>query len=801
MKVSYNWLREFVPFTQTPEQLAELLTHLGMAVDGIDEVGAKWVDVMVGKVLTCDPVPKSDHLSHCTVDAGGDSLLSVVCGAPNVRAGQVVPVAIVGAVLPGDFRIEQRKVRGVLSQGMICSERELGLSEESHGIMVLPPDLKIGARLESYLAKKDWIFDLEITFNRPDCLSHIGVAREIAAVTGLALVVPASNPVECDTPTKQAVSVEITAPAQCHRYGARVVNGVTIAPSPLWMRERLRSLGIRPISNVVDVTNYVMLEMGHPLHAFDYHRVRDGKIIVRPANMDEKFTTLDNKEHTLSRSDLLIADADGGIALAGVMGGLNSEIKDDTRDVLIECAVFEKVGIRTTSRDHLIFSESSRRFERGVDPQAVALVINRTAQLIQQTAGGTVLKGIVDNYPKKWRQRVVHFRPTRCNHLLGIRIQGYKMVNYLSALGCGVSADDPKEYLISPPSWRHDLDREIDMVEEVARLHGYDRISLAESSGVPLMINAVQEHERRMVDKVKQTMVELGFQETISIPLIAKSDLDRLPSTDEPVRVLNPLSEDMGYLRPTLAISLLRVAERNDHAGIRDLKIFEWGTTFRLEKGQILERRELCGLMAGNVGISSWKDKNSRPSEIWDIKGVVKRLLEKISIDKASLIDYDIDTRFSLGGKIVGGDEGTLSLGWFGKVSPDVAERFGVDFPLYLFTLDGDALLKTAGTVPQYKQLPRFPSANRDLAFVINADIKVGLLEETIRSAGGELLESAQLFDIYQGAGVDDGKKSIAFHLTFRSTAKTLSDVEVETAISRIITTAGDIHNAVLRAL
>ncbi len=798
MKASYNWLHEYCDFSHTPNELAELLTWLGMEVDSVEKIGANWTDVVVGKVLTCEPVPKTDHLSHCTVDVGVEESLSIVCGAPNVAVGQIVPVAIVGAVLPGDFKITKRKLRGVTSQGMICSEVELEISEEGSGIMILPDSCELGAPVEKYIGQRDYVLDIEVTMNRPDCLSHVGIAREIAAVTRLKLKMPPTDVIESDELASDFVSVDIVAPTKCPRYSARMIKDVKIEPSPNWMQQRLKAVGVRPISNIVDVTNYVMLELGHPLHAFDYHLVEDGAIIVRTAEQGEEFITLDNKKHTLETSDLLIADKNRGIALAGVMGGLNTEIHDDTKDVLLECAQFEPVGIRITSRDRMVNSESSRRFERGTDPELVPFAAKRAAFLMQQLTGGKVLKGIVDNYPRHWRSRKIDLRPTRANKILGIRIQGYKMDNYLTALGCQVEEIDSKTFSVTPPSWRHDLQREIDLIEEVARIHGYDRIGNAEVSQVPLTIDIPNERRRRMTSKFKQSLVELGLREAINYSLISHSDIDKFPIGVEPAKVLNPLSEDMAYLRPTLTLSLLSSAERNSRAGMEDIRLFEWGKCFWIEKGKIFEEYRLGGIISGHVRPASWTE-NNRYFEIHDLKGVLEQFAQRLSLDNIRIIYYDVIDSLKVGGKIVRGKLNT-EIGWFGEVKPEIAERFGMDFPIYVFEFKGDALLASAGVVPQYKPLPRYPAAHRDLAFTVKATTDSEQLEQIIRQIGGKMLENVELFDIYSGKGIAKEMKSLAYHLSYRNATRTLSDSEVDENISRIIQTILQNVGATLRS-
>lgn len=792
MKISYNWLRDFVAFSQTPGELGNLLDQLGLEVENISEISADWSKVVAGKILTCKPVPDTDHLSHCTVDVGTDIDLSIVCGAPNVAAGQIVPVALVGAELPGGFKITRRKMRGVLSQGMICSERELGISDEASGIMTLTEECQAGNPLETYISQQDWVFELEITINRPDCLSHLGVAREIAAATGLPLTMPSVEISECKEKTSNWVSIEILAPEKCPRYTARIVKGVTVHTSPLWMQERLRSVGVRPISNVVDVTNYVMLELGHPLHAFDYHLIENSKIVVRTASDGEKFTTLDEKEHLLESTDLLIADSSKGIALAGVMGGLNSEIETDTRDVLIECAYFEPVGIRITSRDRGISSESSHRFERGVNPEMTIMAATRTAKLINELAGGDILKGTVDEYPQPWKPNRIKLRPHRANHLLATDITPEQAGNHLRNLGCEVNSAETLE--VASPPWRHDLEREIDLIEEIARMNGYDQISSALSSSVPLEINSDRERDRRIVNQLKQALVELGFREAITLPLLPASEMERFPAENEPIKLENPLSEDMAILRYSLTPTLLKTVERNIRSGNHDLRLFEWGKIFWKEEKLFRESWHLSGVLTGVAAPEYWQ-RTPRLIDVFDLKGLVNQFAQKISLDKIEYIYYDISAFLLFCSRIVTvGDKLKHNIGVFGQVDPKIADRYGIDVPTWFFDFDGSSLLTRAGNLVNYRSLPRYPAAHRDLAFVVNEKIESGQLEVVIHHNGGELLQNVKMFDLFRGGAVPPGKKSLAYHLTFRSPLRTLSDDEIDMIVDRII---AEVHRTV----
>ncbi len=798
MKASYNWLKEFVDFPHSPEELAELMTNIGLNVEGIDEVGGAWTDVYVGRVLTCEPVPETDHLSFCRVDAGTGETLEIVCGAPNVAAGQLVPVAVVGADLPGGFKIKERTLRNVTSHGMICSEGELGISDEHAGIMVLPEDCRIGAPLTDYIGGRDWIYDLEITINRPDCLSHLGIAREIHAATGIELKMPAMEFDEVGESASDRISIEILAPEKCPRYSARIVNGVRIAPSPLWVRDRLRKLGVRPISNVVDVTNYVLLELGHPLHAFDWRLVTDGRIIVRTAAAGERFVTLDEIEHTLEASDLLIADPSGGIALAGVMGGFNSEIKDDTEDVLLECAYFDPVGIRTTSRDRAISTESSYRFERGVDPEMTLYAVDRAAWLVQQFAGGGILKGIVDNYPRPWETASIKLRPERVNSLLATDIPTERMIAFLTRLGCRIRTDET--ITVQTPSWRHDLEREIDLVEEIARLYGYNNVDAAVTSSVPLTCNIDRERDRRLTDSFRRALVQLGFREAISPSLVPYTDTEKFPYPASPVRLLNPISEDMSHLRTNLGPSLLRATARSlKRNELHNVRIFEWGKCFRMDGNAVSEGLRLAALLTGDIRPETWVD-NTRQLNIYDLKGLIEEFAYIISLDKLKFNAYDIKYLSNSGKITVSEGENGREIGSFGCLNPQVCRSFDVDSPCWYFEFDGDELLLLSGSAPRYKALPRYPALNRDLAFITDLSLKAGELEIVLWENGGSHLTTVELFDLFSGKGVPAGKKSLAFHLAFRSSERTLSDDEVDDSIKRIINAARREVGAVLRS-
>ncbi len=818
MKASYNWLREFIDFPHSPEELAEVLTGLGHTVDGIEPIGAKWTKVVVGKVVECKPVVGSDHLSECLVSTG-DACLSSICGAPNVAKGQVVPFALPGATLPGGFVVSERKMRGILSQGVICSERELGLSDDHRGILVLPENLPLGAPLERFLGLQDWIYDLDLTFSRPDCLSHLGLARDVAAKLGLSLKIPDIGELKLKTSdgrglnksVSEYLTVDILAIDDCPRYSARLVNNVKVGPSPLWLQERLRNLGVRAISNIVDATNYVMLELGHPLHAFDYHLVEDAHIIVRKAEDGERFITLDEKEHILTRDDLLISDPHKGVALAGVMGGLNSEIKDDTKDVLIECAYFNPLSIYHTSRRHNITSESSRRFERGVDPEMTLFGATRTAFMIQQLAGGEIAPEVVDAYPKVWQPHTILLNPERANQHLATNLETSQMIGYLTALGCRAE-EQVREHksqdkidvnsckiVIYIPSWRADITCDADLFEEIARLYGYNNIPTAQMSQIPLKVDLEREHFRKIEKQIRNILVSLGCYEAVSWTFVPLSDAKKLNLNEDTVEILNPISEDMATMRTSILPTLLRTAQRNRNNGVENIRLFEWGRIYRRDGNSVVEQKRLTIVLAGKDKPSSWQDEG-KDIDFYYVKGLASSFLERIALDKFLINCYVKTEQIKMGGMIEGLDGSKVEpIGLFGQVNPKFAEKFGVEFPIWCIDLDGDKLIKLAGKTAQYKPLPRFPAVHRDLAFIVKSSVKQQDFAESILKNGGNLLSSLELFDVYSGTGIPEGCKSLAYHLTYRDANRTLSDQEVDVLISSLIKALTKEYDAVLR--
>ncbi len=806
MKISLNWLKEYVEIPWSVPELAERLTGAGLEVEGVTDQAETFRGFVVGNVVGWRKHPKADRLSVCIVDVGREKL-QIVCGAPNVAEGQKVAVGLVGATVPHDqhdpdgkpFVLGSVTLRGVQSHGMICSEKELGLGEDGDEILVLDPAAQTGVPLAEYLSADDVILDIAITPNRADCLSHVGVARDIAALTGRRISIPASRIAETTPAARSIASLSIEDPDLCPRYAARVLSGISLQPSPEWMQTRLRAVGMRPLNIVVDVTNYVMLELGQPLHAFDLDTVEGEKIVVRRAGKDEAFTTLDGKERRLTKDTLMICDAVRPIAVAGVMGGLNSEIGPSTTRVLLESATFAPSGIRKTARSFGLSTEASYRFERGVDPELPVRAADRAAALLQSLCGAVVHKGTLDAYPGKRKRKPIRLRVQRTNEILGTAIPAGAMKKYLQRLGCTVGTAASGVYPVTAPSYRVDISQEIDLVEEVARVHGYDNIETLTKAAIDFSVRATVE---KPGDVIRSIMTGFGYNEIRTLSL-QKESTARLVS-DKPVRVLNPVSTEMQTLRPSLVPGALEVVRSNMHRSRQTLRLFEIGSVFSAARGgQIREWddvREEERLLIVQTGLRRPPafDSGSPPADIFDLKGDVETLLKRLHLDKLRFIPYD--ARNTLTEQSISVEINGESAGWLGKVRSDIARQFDIDSAVMVCELAVQRLGDGLSVDRQYMEVPRYPAVQRDLAFVVAGSITHATLEGTIREAAGELLESVELFDTYAGEQVGAGSKSLAYSLVFRSRTGTLKDADVDAVIARIVEQAAAHHAAELRS-
>ena len=778
MNVSIKWLKEYVDFDLSSETLAERLLMLGMEIESIKQRGEGLDRVVVGRINTVDKHPKADKLVLCNVDVGAGTDAQIVCGAPNAREGLVAPVALVGAELPNGLIIKRARIRGEESQGMLCSEQELAISEEASGLMALPDNMQIGAPIVEALGLDDVLLELEITPNRPDCLSMIGVAREISVAVENPLRLPEVNVQQGMTDIHNLTSVTIEAPDLCPRYAARVIRGVKIASSPTWLQRRLEAIGIGTINNIVDITNYVLMEYGHPLHAFDYHRLTENRIVVRRAEPGEKLKTIDAEERELTPDMLVIADAENPVALAGVMGGFDSEITDQTIDVLLESAYFYPPSIRKTSKTLGMHTEASHRFERGADPEGVIPAINRAAQLIAEIAGGEICSGIVDAYPGKREATNIKLRPERANFVLGTEISEDEMRDILTRLGFTVS----DTFEVTVPSFRPDVGQEIDLVEEIARVYGFDNIPTTLPRGdIPIPKVDPKEDLR---ERVKTYLLQCGMMEAMNYAFYHQDVFDRirLESTDplrQAVQIANPLTEDQSIMRTTLLPSLLANAQRNRNHQINDVQFFECSKVF-IPNGTgeyPNEPERVAGIIAGNLGAGVYGDP-LRPADFFDIKGVVEGMLDRCGISDYTIAHTDHPT-FHPGRRAeVRIEDKALCV--FGEAHPEVLENHDLPHKAYLFELDFERLVGVVEPTKQFETIPIYPSVNRDLAIVLDAGTPASRPTEIIKSAGGELVSALHLFDVYTGEQVPEGKKSLAFAIEYRSAAETLTDEIVD---------------------
>ncbi|MBI4328785.1 MAG: phenylalanine--tRNA ligase subunit beta [Chloroflexi bacterium] len=798
MRVSLKWLRDYVAFDLPTEELAQRLTMAGLEVESIERVGSGWENVVVGHVLALEQHPNADRLKLATVGLGGETL-TVVCGAPNVAQGQKVPFARVGASLinpeTGEReRLKAARIRGVRSEGMICSERELGLGDDHTGIVVLPPDAPAGAPLAAYLG--DTIFDLEVTPNRPDWMSVLGVAWEVAALIGGTVRMPDLAYAEESAPIGGQASVEIRDPDLCPRYIAALVTGVRVGPSPAWMQERLKAGGMRPINNVVDVTNYILLEYGQPLHAFDFATLRDRKIVVRRARPQEPLRTLDGELHELTDQDLVIADAETPVALAGIMGGAEAEVSDRTTAVLIESANFHPSSIRRTAGRHKMRTEASVRFEKGLSPELPLHAIKRATQLMVQLCGGRASRGFVDVYPAPRETKPVRLDIHRVARVLGANFSQEKVAQTLSALGLIVRSAGGGALDVIPPYWRTDLTIPEDLMEEIARIIGYEAIPTTLPQGT-----LAGYQPRPMLDlkrRVRQTLVSLGMQEVITYSLASKETIEQSQpeGAPEPLHLWNPMSPEQEYLRTTLRGSLLRTFAQNERSQEEGLRLFELGRVYLPRSGGLPEEKEVMAAVFGGArhGISRFGEAESS-IDFFDAKGILEGFFARLDLSPTF---EAVSDRILVPGRtariLLEGEE----VGLLGEVHPDTLHGFEIATPVVILAeVDLERLLSRAPVQRRYSTVSRYPGVVRDLALVVDQETPAGAVEETIRRFPA--IARVILFDVYTGEKVPPGKKSLAFRVVWQSPTRTLAEREVEIAQNQLLAALKEQAGAELR--
>jgi len=785
VRVSLKWLREFIEIKEPVHELADRLDLTGTKVEAVHEIGAALDGIVVGRIEKIEPHPNADTLRLCEVNVG-EKTTPIVCGAPNIEEGQTVPVALVGATLPGGMTVRKAKIRGIESEGMLASEAELGLGEDHSGIMILDGGLEPGRPLVEALDLLDTVLELEITPNRPDCLSMIGVAREIGAIMARSYRRPEAVVGEVKAKTADAAGVRIEDPDLCPRYCARVITGVTIGPSPRWMQERLMAGGIRPISNVVDVTNYVMLETGQPLHAFDYDTIAQHRIIVRRAGSGETLETLDGVERRLSEDMLLIADPSGPIALAGVMGGGATEVSGSTTNVLLEGANFLPASISRTSRNLGLLSEASMRFERGADVDGLYYSLDRAAQLMVETGGGEALAGIIDEYPRKIEPQPIVLRAAHTGRVLGTELERDYIAELLRRLEVEVRTVGADALEAVAPTFRPDLEREIDLIEEIARLHGFNEVPSTLPSNEQPDRGLTQEQKLERV--MRRSLETSGVFESMTYTFVDPRQLEllRIPfSEDKLVWVENPLSAEQAALRPSLLPGLVGSLIGNVNRGIGSVALYEVGRVFEATGEHLpLETKRLGIVMTGDSSDVSWYERPRR-IDFFDVKGSVESLLDALTVREASM-EPASHPSFHPGrcaSILVGG----LTVGVLGELHPRIQHAIGLPSVAAVAEIDVEPLLAASHPVQAFAEVSRHPAVQVDLALVVDETVPSASVSRLIDQTAGALLESLALFDVYRGEQVAQGKKSLAFQLVFRAPDRTLTEEEVEKARARVV--------------
>ncbi len=788
MRVPYEWLREYVPVPDDPDALAERLSLCALEVE---EIERPLEGVVVARITETRPHPNADRLTLCTIEDGGEAPRPVVCGAANMKAGDLVALATPGTELPGGLTIKKSKIRGEKSEGMLCAADELGLGSDHSGILILEEGAELGTAAAGTLGLGSAILEVALLPDRGDCASLFGLAREVAALYDLEATPPPTAVEENGAALGDAVSVTVEDAERCPRYMARLVRGVTVGPSPDWLARRLLSLGARPINSVVDVTNLVLHELGQPLHAFDAARIPSGRIRVRQAEAGEKIALLDENEVELGSDDLVIADEARPIALAGVMGGAESAVSETTRDVILEAACFEPGTVRRTGRRHGIRSDSSYRFERGVDPVGVARALDRAARLLGEIAAGEVAKGVVDVASGDFARPPVRLRLERVKRFLGLVLPNDEVVARLERVGMTVEDQGDGTLLATPPSWRGDLREEADLLEEVVRLGGYEALPETLPQGAERPPAASPERDR--MEQAREALRAAGYSECVNVAFHAEADFGRLrlgadtPAREEAVPVANPIGEELAFLRGSMFPGLLRGVARNLRHGVDGVRQFEIGRTFqgRLSQGLPNERRILAAVATPREAPDLWNPKPSAEAVFFEAKHAVSTLCA--ALGRPCAVEPGEAGPWVHPGASGLVRAGKKLVGEMGQIHPDVAEAYELPPATVVVELDLDALGEVRAAGRSYRAAPKFPSVQRDLALLAPEDVSAGEVEAAIRKAAGSRLEGVTLFDRYAGKGIPAGKKSMAYRLTLRAADRTLADKEITKTTDKVV--------------
>ena len=799
MKISLNWLKDYIDLSGiSSTDIADKLTMSGLEVEDVIDQNEIYKDFIVGYVKDKKKHPNADKLSLCTVSNGKEDY-QVICGAPNVDEEQKVVFAPIGTIIPkGNFKIDKAKIRGVESFGMICSEAELELSDDHSGIMVLSDGVKEGAPITEALSLNDVIFEIGITPNRPDALSHIGVARDLAAIFSLELKLPSVEIEESSEDVNKLARVEIIDEINCPRYSSKIVTDVVIKDSPQWLKTRIKNIGLRPINNIVDVSNYVMYETGQPLHAFDLDNLEGRKIVVKSTTKETNFITLDSKERNLPSETLMICDAEKDVAVAGVMGGENSEVNNNTKNILIESAYFNPSSIRKTSKNIGLSTEASYRFERGIDPNTTDFSVKRAAKLISELSGGKVAKGIIDVYPNTMEKKEVRIRFARVNKLLGFKVAKNTVIDILKKLGMKIVFESEEEYRFLVPTFRPDIEREVDLIEEIARINGYDNIPTQNKISITL---DEKTDEAEITDKIRNISVGLGFYEIINNPLQGEK-LSKI--IGNPIKVLNPQSLDMQFLRTSLIPGGLETISRNIKVGEKNLSLFEIGNVFNKNDNEKIEsfkdfteENKLLFLVSGLVSKKEWNQPEVMV-DFYNLKGLVNEFLFNFLLDNVlndsyyHNVDRIFDYKFEKKHK-------NIIIGSGGKLKKDVLKIFDIEQDVYCFEFNINLLEQIPTKSKTFLQLNKFPKVFRDFAFVFDKTVKYSDVKKYIKEKGSDILKTVEIFDLFESDRLGQDKKSMAFSLEYYSKERTLTEEEVEKDFSNLIAQVEKKFNASLR--
>ena len=795
MLVPLKWFRDYVDIDIDTQEFADMMTMTGSKVEKVDFFGKETNGVEVCKILEIEQHPDADRLKVTKVEVANGEILQIVTNATNIKVGDYVPVARIGAVLPGDFKIKKGKLRGVLSEGMFCGAEELTIPSafvEDHkkdGIYILDhqDSFELGMDVRDVLGINDALIEFEITSNRPDCRSIIGIAREAAVTLGKELKYPEIKVQACDEEMSFEIDIQTDL---CKRYCGRVVKDVKVGPSPYWMQRKLIEAGMRPISNIVDITNYVMLELGQPLHAFDLDDIKYNKMTVKMAEEGEKFTTLDGVERTLTSDMLVIGNQDKTLDLAGIMGGENSEIKDTTTSIFIEGASFAKENIRATSKKLGLRTEASSRFEKGIDINLAEEAVNRACQLIEELGCGTVLNGMLDYYPQKEEVQKVTVNPVRINKLLGVNVPMDQFINILESLEfkCNLVSSEVLE--LEVPTFRLDITEDADILEEIARIYGYNNIPSASLEGNATA--GVKTDKQKFIDNVKSNSIACGLNEILTYSFVSPRGVDKinLPANDEKrnfVKIMNPLGEETSVMRTTLIPNMLDVISTNISHKVEEVSAFECGNTFIPQEGLPIETKKYCVGMYG------------KEVDFFVLKGVIESVLNNVGLKGYEIEPETTNLTFHPGrcAKIV---YNNIYIGTFGELHPDVIENYNLGQRVYVAEINIDTVFENLNLTKSYNPLPKYPSTSRDIALIVKDEVFVKQIEDIIKANGEDLVESYKLFDVYKGAQIEEGHKSIAYSITYRSKDKTLIDEDVAKVHEKILSELSEKLNANLRS-